>query len=1220
MINYVTKFFKKLIVDLCWKLIQINSEKPVFNSSKFPDLCPIDNAENCEEYIDRLNELLINREVVKEIAITAPYSGGKSSFINTYMRLNPYHKYTCISLGAFGDDKSKKDVSDGTENINKIEKSIVQQILYKTNSESTPNSRFRKIIKSHPKYFSTIVSSVSFVMLAIAIAIISYIPEYSLKNIFYELVKDGVISMFSLVLIIYIISILILSIKDALKILPKFNLSKFNPLKGEVAFEQSSNDSVFNIFLEEIIYYFSKTKSDVVFFEDLDRFKCSEIFVQLKELNKLINDSADVKQCVRFIYALKDDVFKGSSRTKFFDAIIPIIPVTNKSNSFPLLKRLLEDSGFKNEFDDVYLRDIAVFVDDMRMLKNIVAEYGIYKSIIQKNIPNIELKKLFSFIIYKNIYCDDFSKLHHGGGKLACFFNKLKVLRGDFRISIESKINLIKDSIIDFEKEHLQTPEELNDLYLFLIIKNFDGGFGEIVSIDEYPIKDISDPENFESLMVKNKVYCKYTYGHHSMIMFADLINNIEPSYSIRKHNIENKIRTNKDESNLKIKDLKDEIFSIPRLSIKGLVEKSGGSNIFNDMDDEKLLIHMIKKGYIDEQYHLYISIFYEGNISKSDMDFIMAVKNNEETDPNKKLIDCTEILKYLSGDELRSASFFNYSMIDYLLIHEHERIVVEVIEYGLKPQDDNIDLIYGAIQELTHKEIFGSLIIDNWPTIWSNIISYKNITIEKRNEVLVGLLLSIDKNKINENSIESIKCYIDENENIVNAMPDGKNEKIRGMFKFFKVEFQKINDCADDIDFLNFIIKEELFCINHSNLLIALDSLSNKVFSNTFSLSDVYDLDDMDLINLIENNMATISRLIDSGKIRVGSKDQYRNILNNADIDNEVKQKIITSEEYKIDDLSEVRKGYDIWGALFENNKINPSWNNVINFIQSHVYKKRQLAVFLNLSKNYTDLLNYEMISSDRNKKIFVDCLISEDVNIQSFENLQIVVEDFFNDISLEGIVNDKLEFLIVNGNISVDKYNYKQLKDIDYSLSCLLLEQDFDGFLTDIDYDEFNFEDAEIRFSFDELHDLLISSKLTDKQKNIIILEHIENLKCAPDIISDLVISNFNEPKFSKEKISADLLEHLLMTGSSIEAKVAIYTNQIKNLGPDHQNRLLSSLGSDYDNITITRSNTSIPNTSYNLNLVNELKKHKLISSFRQIESPLGDKQLKVNAKRKK
>jgi len=1219
MLNTVAKFLKKSLVDLCWKLIQLNSEKPVFNSSKLPDLCPTDNAENCEEYIDRLNELLINREVVKEIAITAPYSGGKSSFINTYMRLNPYHKYTCISLGAFTDDKPIKGEEGDTAGINKVEKSIVQQILYKTDSESAPNSRFRKIIKSHPNYFNTISSSISFVILGIAIAIMSYIPEYSLKHIFSEFIKDGVIASFSLVLIIYVTSILILSIKDAFKIFPKFNLSKFNPLKGEVAFEQSSNDSVFNIYLEEIIYYFSKTKSDVVFFEDLDRFERSEIFVQLKELNKLINDSADVKQSVRFIYALKDDVFKGASRTKFFDAIIPIIPVTNKSNSFPLLKRLLKDSGFEKEFKDVYLRDIAVFVDDMRMLKNIVAEYGIYKPILQKNLLQIELQKLFSFIIYKNIYCDDFAELHAGSGKLASFFNNLKSIKSNFKNSVQDKVHLLEQNLIDSEQEHLQTVKELNTLYLSLAITNLN----QLNSIGSYPVQSISEPENFEKLMTENKVDSRHLNSRYeSAIMFADLVNGIEPLYAPRKKNIENKSRSYKAKVSLEIKELKIQLSSIPHLSIKELINQYDRLNVFKAINDEKLLIHLIEKGYIDEQYHLYISVFYEGNIAKSDMDFVMAVKSNEKTDPNKALINCTEILKYFSEDEFRSSSFYNYNMLDHLLARGDESIVINVIEYVLKPQGNNMEVIYEANQELVNTREFGALLIENWPTVWLSIISYSNITTEKRNELLVWLLLSLVNNELTEDNIEAIKYYIDGNEYIANTIPAEKNaiDRIQELFKYLQVEFQQINDCANNVDFLNFIIKEELFDINQSNLLVALNSLSNKVFSNTFSLSDVYELDNTDFINLIENNIVTISHLIESGEIGIGNKAQYRNILNNVQIDNKVKQKIIINEKFKIDNLSEIYEGTGLWGILFQSNKINTSWDNINDFMRSKSFVRSQLASFLNITSVYSDLLEEEVSLSDEGESTFLDLLISEDISLSSFEKLQIFVGNLFNETCLENIANDKLNSLILNGNISATKSNYKELKDIDLNLSCLLLEQDFDTFLTEIDFESCSFEEAEINFDFDELRILLNSSKLTAKQKNIIIIEQLDELKNSPDVISDEVISNFIEPPFSKTKISADLLEHLLRTGTSIEEKVKVYTNQIKNLEPDHQNRLLSLLGSDYHNIVTTRSNTSIPNTPYNLNLVNELEKAELISSFSHTESLLGGKQLKVNAKRKK
>jgi uncharacterized membrane protein len=1219
----VNKYIKCLIIDLCWKLIQISSEKPTFNSSKLPDLCPTDNAENCEEYIDRLNELLVNREVVKEIAITAPYSGGKSSFINTYMRLNPYHKYTCISLGSFSSDTLKGQPKDGEgedkSSINKVEKSIVQQIIYKTDSSNTPNSRFRKIIKSHPSYFNAISSSISFVTLGLCIAIISYIPEYSLKYIFSEFVKNGVIPIFSLALIIYVISILILSIKDAFKIIPKFNLSKFNPIKGEVAFEQQTNDSVFNIYLEEIIYYFSKTKSDVVFFEDLDRFERSEIFVKLKELNKLINDSADVKQSVRFIYALKDDVFKGANRTKFFDAIIPIIPITNKSNSFPLLKRLLKNSGLENEFKDIYLRDIAVFVDDMRMLKNIVAEYGVYKPILQKNLPKIELQKLFSFIIYKNIYCDDFAELHSGNGQLAVFFNSLKKLKSEFKNSLQESIRLLEKSLIDSEDEHLRSIKELNTLYLSLAIKNIN----QLETIGGYSIVNVPEPDNFEKLLLANSVETK-THNNYwgSPIMFSDLVNAIEPSYEIRKKNIANKNSIYRKKISIEVGQIKQQLPSIPHLSIKELIQQYSRLKVFKGISEEKLLIHLIDRGYIDEQYHLYISVFHEGNIAKSDMDFVMSVKSNETTEPNKSLIHCDEILKYFSEDEFRSPSFFNYNMIDHLLAKGDKSILIGVIEYVLKQQENNIEVLYEANQELVCSSEFGTLLIDNWPDIWLGIISYKNITTEKRNEILVDLLLCVNNNDLIEDHVEVIKDYIDENESISNSIPADKilTTKIQKVFVYLQVELQQLTNCAENVDFLEFIIKEELFVIRPSNILVAINSLSDKTFSSSFTLSDIYELQNEGFSHLIDNNIVAISHFIDSGEIGIGSKAIYLNFLNHLGIDTGIKKALIVKKEFSLDELSEINEETELWGIFFQNNKVKASWDNVTGFMHSDTFVESNLASFFNLNSICSELLEQEVNLSEEDENQLVDLLISESITLPTFEKLQAVVAHLFAGISLENIANDKLKSLIINGNISVNYSNYKKLKEIDYKLSCLLLEKDFDGFILDIDYVNSGFDSTDINFDFDELLILLNSSALTLEHKNIILKETQEGLDNAPIEILNTVIFIINETPSPKPEINEDLLEKLLLQSTSEEGKVKLYISQIQYLEPDNQRNLLSRLGDKYHKIITTKSNTTIPNTSYNFSLVQALRKAELISSFTQTVSLLGAKEFKINAKRSK
>lgn len=82
------------------------------------------------------------------------------------------------------------------------------------------------------------------------------------------------------------------------------------------------------------MYFFEVTKYRIVFFEDLDRLNDISIFVHLRELNNLLNNDDSIKEKpIVFIYAVKDNIFTKEDRTKFFDFIIPVIPVINSTNS-----------------------------------------------------------------------------------------------------------------------------------------------------------------------------------------------------------------------------------------------------------------------------------------------------------------------------------------------------------------------------------------------------------------------------------------------------------------------------------------------------------------------------------------------------------------------------------------------------------------------------------------------------------------------------------------------------------------------------------------------------------------------------------------------------------------------------------------------------------------------------------------------------------------------
>lgn len=108
-----------------------------------------------------------------------------------------------------------------------------------------------------------------------------------------------------------------------------------------------------------------------------------------------------------------------TEKTKFFDVIIPIVPIVNNTNSFDYLKsKLLDELEItdKNDFE-TFLYQVSIFIDDLRVLKNLVNEFKVYKEIHKNNIK-IDYKQLFALIIYKTLNSSDFSDLVKSKGDL----------------------------------------------------------------------------------------------------------------------------------------------------------------------------------------------------------------------------------------------------------------------------------------------------------------------------------------------------------------------------------------------------------------------------------------------------------------------------------------------------------------------------------------------------------------------------------------------------------------------------------------------------------------------------------------------------------------------------------------------------------------------------------------------------------------------------------
>ncbi len=394
----------------------------------------------------------IDETGIQNIALTGDYRSGKSTVLLTFEKQNPQHKYLNISLASFKDgndnkkkfntnkDKSqneKEDEEDKTSNHNiiddaksinidetnrLIEISILQQIIYQANPKDIPDSRFQRIIGiSNNKLIWFALASVLWVVSFFILFKLGGLQKANPANWTFKFIDLSLSTLISVPIFLTGIGIFMHSLG---RVLSNSKISKIT-IKGEIELGKDLDKSILNKHLDEILYFFEQTNYNVVIIEDLDRFKNTQVFTKLREINLLINKSDSIRKQnkkIVFVYAVRDEIFVNSERVKFFDFIIPVIPFINPSNAKDQFYNLLKIEKLEHELNDEFIDDVVTFIDDidMRLMTNVFQEFSIYRKQMGSGII---LQNLFALILYKNLYPKDFTELPRRKGNLYHFFN-----------------------------------------------------------------------------------------------------------------------------------------------------------------------------------------------------------------------------------------------------------------------------------------------------------------------------------------------------------------------------------------------------------------------------------------------------------------------------------------------------------------------------------------------------------------------------------------------------------------------------------------------------------------------------------------------------------------------------------------------------------------------------------------------------------------------------
>lgn len=396
---------------------------------------------NVDDYKDILDFSITDEEIMN-IGVTGGYGSGKSSVIESYLEKNKYIKAESmqISLGSFSETEDRK--------INNVEEKIISQLINQIDKKNIPQSIFHK---KDNYSFLKLSFQVLFVLLLTFTILYIVTPEFieSLFNVTPIFLSTRWFTWTKW--IIAILGITYLLTKILKKQLDSKFVKKVSFYGSEIEMKDTEH-SYFDKYTNDIIYLFINSGKSLFIFEDLDRFDKPLIYEKLVEVNSLINKRIRKNnEKITFMYLIRDDIFDSKERTKLFDILIPIIPVVVQGNTFDKFKELLNEFELQEEFDNKILKKLLFYIDDMRLLKNVLNEYLVYKKVtgvdknhsIEKNIIDvgnyeksktnkeddskgleIDNNKLLALMVYKNIFPKDFYYFQYGNSYIDFLINK----------------------------------------------------------------------------------------------------------------------------------------------------------------------------------------------------------------------------------------------------------------------------------------------------------------------------------------------------------------------------------------------------------------------------------------------------------------------------------------------------------------------------------------------------------------------------------------------------------------------------------------------------------------------------------------------------------------------------------------------------------------------------------------------------------------------------
>ena len=299
----------------------------------------------------------------------------------------------------------------------------------------------------------------------------------------------------------------------------------------------------------------------------------------------------------------------------------------------------------------------------------------------------------------------------------------------------------------------------MNELYAVIIGKFItlypDGGWYLYCDNKRRGISEFYSDENILKIL-NGQVGFSEDYSRPRFFSKEEIKNVLGNSfdYEKRKKRIQSitddKIKTLRD----KRKALMDDIAAIEKHTLSDIAKSDRDifehvGTIKGQEEKYKVLKYLLEKGYIDEEYFFYISIFQEGRLTPSDQEFLLSIKFNAPKEFDYKLQEIPSLIQNLSAVDYDHKGILNKDLLEYCLLHEDEyEEECDAILKQMVVHEQYIDLLYQFMQEGNCVPTFIKRLvhIDN---VWKSLDKDINHITKDKDKVISAMFKYADINDI---------------------------------------------------------------------------------------------------------------------------------------------------------------------------------------------------------------------------------------------------------------------------------------------------------------------------------------------------------------------------------------------------------------------------------------------------------------------------------------